>query len=584
MESKVLHIIDNQSPILNDKSLVIDMNNSDIKYQNSIDILDIFTMKQKELKSSLLNFTSIIYNTLQKQIEDKEILKYLLGSLIFEKSPYKTDSLYLYYKLNIIVEYINKNCINHIELHSTNKNIVNFFTKYCITQKINLQNSYKIDEKLDIKAFVMKNSTLSYLYKFKVEAKKISQKIQINTQKNKKLVVSYYPNYYFEDDEFINKYFMDISKKLNQDYDWLFIYADDINNIKSEEDILDKHNFNQYNFLDTYIDYKDLINIYILHKKLIKRCENIDVKELFIDENSVDYFNIFIDDWKKSLSIVLLDTLIFEKKFKNYFQTNKFDEIIYLMEYQPWEQMLIKQAKKDDNTLIKGIVHSVIRPNLLNYFYSKDIHNGMYLPDLVGVNSDDVKQIMIDNGFKNSQLKEIEAQRFIYLSKINLKEQKEIKNNLLITTSIDYKETKELLETFAKVYNKPKYDNIYIKAHPDLPIDSIISSFRIFPMYHLLSGSMSDAFDLVDTVYTANTSSVLLESLLNGKKTITLFSLGSLPMPAVSKHPLLRVATNKDQLKEIIYNTEIRKIENSSSNLLYLSNKLHRWDSFIYDK
>jgi len=576
--NKVLHIIDNIYPNLEDDSItacLFDTRN----YKNDINILKIFQIEQEELKEKLLNFTATIANNLEEKIKNKDIYRYLISSnIIFEKSPYKTDYIYLFYKLNIVLKYIDNNNIKSIQIHSSNTSLIKFFNKFVASKNISLDTTNSKNN-FSIKQFIMKNNTLSFIFKLYIESKKIKKKLIRNKKNNKKLVVSYYPNYFFEKNKFISRYFSDISKKLNIEYDWLFIYADNIEKIKYEENILKKNDFQNYNFLDSFINYKDFFEIYKKNKKILKELNQINLKTLFI-YNGINYSDIVIDDWKKSLAIVLIDTLIFEKKFYNFFQKYNYDEVIYLMEYQPWENMLNK-ILHTKNIISKGTTHSVIRPNLVNYFHHQNIHDDLYLPDFVGANGDGIYYQFLKNSFNKEQVLKIEAQRFNYLDDINLSETKN-NNSLLITTSIDEIETKELLRTFAKAYQNELFKTIYIKSHPDLPIDNIIKQINNFPIYKILSGSMQEAFKNANIIYTTNSSSVLLEALLNKKRTITLFSLKSLPMSAINKHPLLFIATSVKKLNIIL--SDIHSCNNSKivdDNMLYLNKQYQLWDKFL---
>ena len=75
------------------------------------------------------------------------------------------------------------------------------------------------------------------------------------------------------------------------------------------------------------------------------------------------------------------------------------------------------------------------------------------------------------------KIKYIEAQRYNYLLDSSDK-QIILDNNLLITTSIDYAETQELLEVFADAYDISVFDTIYVKAHPDLLVENIINKLN----------------------------------------------------------------------------------------------------------
>jgi surface carbohydrate biosynthesis protein (TIGR04326 family) len=247
------------------------------------------------------------------------------------------------------------------------------------------------------------------------------------------------------------------------------------------------------------------------------------------------------------------------------------------MEYQPWEQMLNKIL--DDKTLTIGITHSAMRINLLNYIYHNEVHKYLYNPLKVLVNSKSFKQTMLNNGFDKKDIIPIEAQRFDYLNDVKISNN--LNNNLLITTSIDYEETKELLEVFANAYVDKSFDKIFIKPHPDLDITSIINSISKFPKYVLLEGTIQEAFDLCNVVFTVNSSSVLLESLLYHKKTITFYSLKTLPMPAIKKHPLLCIAISDKELRDIFKSMMLPQMTNIEFKPFYLNKNMKLWKEFL---
>ena len=154
----------------------------------------------------------------------------------------------------------------------------------------------------------------------------------------------------------------------------------------------------------------------------------------------------------------------------------------------------------------------------------------------------------------------------------------------MISTSINYRETKELLEIF--FLSNTKFEKVYIKEHPRMPVRPIIeSSIKGFPSYELIGGSMQDAFQLSDIVYVANSSSVLLESVLLKKQTVSLISLSTLPIPAINKASNLYFVEDESSLSNIFAQltneskTDILK--NDTVNDLYLNKDLHLWHKFL---
>ncbi len=222
----------------------------------------------------------------------------------------------------------------------------------------------------------------------------------------------------------------------------------------------------------------------------------------------------------------------------------------------------------------------------MNYYHSKIIHPYFYLPIFVGANSDFIKSLLLKNGFNKNQVLKIEAQRYNYLSDISKKKtDKKIKlaKTILIFTSNILKETTELLETLS--ISGVTFEKVYIKEHHLLPVSSIIKSLKKFPPYEILSKTAVESFEYSDIVYIASGSSVLLESVLKNKETVSLVSLAALPIPAVEKATNLYFAHDAVSLSKILheltsnYNNEA--ILNDQKDYLYLDKDLKLWRDFL---
>jgi len=415
------------------------------------------------------------------------------------------------------------------------------------------------------------------------EIKIKKKKIFPYKNETKKVIFSYFPGYTFEK-KFISKYFSEVSSLIKNDYAWLFFYVGNNKMMKHQDQII-KNRLNTFGFLETYFSIRDFKQV--LHKflKINKKLKSIKYKNLFIFKE-INYLEIFKSDWMHSIKFVLLKAIIFEKKFSNFLNENShIKEIIYLMEYQDWELMLNKVAQKR-GVKTKGIIHIVVRPNLMNYYHSKLIHKYLYKPSFVGVNSDFSKSLLLKNGFNEEQILKIEAQRFNYLADVqnNNVENIKSKNSILIITSINYKETKELLEVFAS--SNVKFEKVYIKEHPHLKVSSIIKNLnKNFPAYELVNGSVMDAFSCSEIIYIANGSSVLLESVLCKKITLSLISLSTLPMPAVDKASNLHFVYDSHSLSDILIKLKTKPQEclfsDDNYDYLYLDKRLNLWNNFI---
>ena len=594
MEFDNLYIIggaDNKVKIeIYKNSKVIFIDKEQDEYLNTISLIKDFQEKQNSLRENWLNFQEQVFNKIKPFLDKDEDFYYLLSNLFFEASPNKTNSIFKFFKIRLIIDYIKSKKIKNLFLYNVSKDIEIFF----YSNKDNLNFSVKTLKFKKKKFFLKKifkdlakEYFISAIFKRLVdECKKKQKKKPYHRSILNKVVFSYYyPGGQTFKNSFSSKYFEKVSSLLNGKYEWLFLYIGNFTKLRKENELITR-NFSSFGFLDFYFSLTDFYKIIIDFYRVRKKLKLIKYKKLFIFEE-LDYLPLIEKDWSISMSILLLDQIIFEKKISNFFTKNsQINEAIYLLEFQPWEHIFNKVAKRN-NVKTKGVIHSVVRPNVMNYYHSKKIHPYLYMPSYVGVNSDFSRSLMIKNGFKLDQILKIEAQRFNYLlknkSKFNL-DKSRLKKTILIITSIIHNETKELLEFFASV--NVKFEKVYIKEHHLFKVEPIIkSSIKNFPSFEIFEGTITDAFELSDIVFTANGSSVLLESVVNKKETVSVISLSSLPIPAIDKAPNLHFVNDADSLSKILKKLTERQVDrvinNGISNYLYLNDELSLWQDFL---
>jgi surface carbohydrate biosynthesis protein (TIGR04326 family) len=559
-------------------------------FQNQFSLLNYFEENQNLLREKWLILQEQVFKKIRTKLDADEDFKYLLCNLFFEASPNKIKSIYQFFKLYTTLEYIKKEKIKNVYLLNISNEVKNFFNSninnFSFSFKIISSQKKAFSKKKIIEKLEKKNFIFSIFSSLVNEYKKKKQNIFSKKSQSSKVVFSYYyPGGNSFESRFLNRYFEEVSYLLNSKYDWLFQYVGDTSKLNYENNLI-KDNVNSFGFLDAYFSFLDFPKIITKFFKIRKKLKSIELNKLFFFEN-VNYLCLFKSDWLTSVTVLLFKLLVFEKKISNFLINNsKVNEILYLMEFQPWEQILNKVSKKL-NIKTKGVIHSIARPNTMNYYHPKIIHPYFYLPSLVGVNSEFSKSLMLKDGFSNNQVMEVEAQRYNYLADIDDKIDNatpKSKNSILIFTSNIPKETIEMLELFA--LSKMKFDKIYIKEHHLLPVSSIIKSLNMtFPSYEILNCKASEAFKYSDIVFIANGSSVLLESVIKKKITVSLISLSTLPMPAVEKAENLYFVYDLNSFKEILNKLNFKSTNDIShtvkNDYLYLNKGLTLWFEFL---
>ncbi len=574
---------------ISEKSKVVFLDKKLIGLSNELELIKILEKKQNFLREKWLNFQEQVFKKLKIQIDKDKDFYYVLCNLFFEASPLKTDSVYKFFKLYLLLDYVKKEKIKNIFLHNVSKEIEDFFyiNMNLFSFSVNITSTLKKNQSLIklLKKSEKENVIFSLLSGFIQEYKKKKQKILYKKSKSNKVVLSYYiPGANKFDNGFSNNFFDDVSALLNKDYNWLFIYEGHGSNFDYENKLISK-NINSLGFLDSYLSFMDFSKIIPKFFRVRKKLKSIKYNDLFVFED-VNYSCLIKSDWFTSISILLFKLLIFEKKFSNFIKLNpQVKEIIYLLEFQPWEQILNKIAQKH-KIKTKGVIHSIARPNVMSYYHPKLLHSYFYLPNQVGVNSDFSKSLLLTNGFSKDQLLEIEAHRFNYLAEQSEISYKKInsKKSILIITSVSLKENIELLETFSQ--SNVKFENIYIKEHFLFPVSSIIkSSIKNFPSYKVINCSVLEAFKFSDIVYSANGSSVLMEAVVKKKPTVSLISLASLPIPAIEKsenlHFVYDVKSLSNILRQLNLNLFNHALPDNEKEYLYLDKELKLWKEFL---
>lgn len=542
--------------------------------------------KQNFLRKKWIQFQEEVFSKIKKKLDGDKDYYYLLGNFFFEASPNKTQSIYKFFKLYLIIDFIKKKKTKKIYLINISNDIKNFFYDNYKILSISLE---IVDKKIQGISYekVFKNNVIFTLFNliFKEFKKGKINKIPIKKKSNKVVISYYYPGSHIFKKNIISKYFEEVSLLLNNDYDWLFLYVGNISKIKYENKVIE-NGINLHGFLDSYFSLVNFFKIIPNYLSIRKKLNSLSLEKLFFFEE-INYSNLIKNQWLTYNSSPLLNLLIFEKKFLNFLSSNpQLKEVIYLMEFQPWEQMLNKVANKY-NIKTKGIIHSVVRSNMMNYYHSKKIHRYLYLPNYVGANSDFSKLLLTKNGFAKKQIHKIEAQRFNYLldykRKINKKKSKSDKT-ILIITSIIPEETYELLHFFALA--NVRFKKVYIKEHPIFPIKSILKSLsKVFPDYEMISSTVSVALKNADIVYTACGSSVLLESVTHKIPTVSLISLSTLPIPAIEKasnlYYVYDVVSLSNILKKLLKDLNSNNFEKDRIKYLYLGKNLKLWRKFL---
>ena len=107
-------------------SQIVFFDKTQVGFNHQLPLIKIFENQQHFLLEKWLNFQEIVFKKLLPFINKDEDYRYLLSNLFFEASNYKTNSVYQFYKLYLITNYIKKENIKNIFLINVSKEIEKF--------------------------------------------------------------------------------------------------------------------------------------------------------------------------------------------------------------------------------------------------------------------------------------------------------------------------------------------------------------------------------------------------------------------------------------------------------------------------
>lgn len=541
---------------------------------NELLLLEEFEKNKNQIKSEYLDWVQAFpYQKISNQTI-KEFLAFGHGfslwwtTLLAEKNPLKTNAVHNSLKLialNSLLAKHSKDFSNIVIVSNDPKistTIKNLFPT--IPAKIYLSNGEK---NKDIKTFLRKSTLFSGIFVFLREmyyTMLASRLVLKKPQGKKNCIHSYFPGFNKESMEkgvFESKYWgkkvqQIIEGKNGSSYLLQYVtneelsYREAVNNVEK----LNNNSENDFYLIEQFNKIGDLVKSFILFFKLSKKFSRVFKPDFFRFYNSnLNFFEIHKDDLAISLKgSELARVIIWCNAFKNFFEFLPRSDFFYPMEMQGWETILNYFAHRKNHRTF-GTIHATVKNLMLNFFNSKSAYLekefGYPLPSNICYNSSPCKKFFAEQGLKN--LEKIEANRFAYLGSVGSSfAEGEDRKRLLITTSINYQESKDLLEMFAEACKNSdqKFHQVFIKPHPYLPLEPILKKIVGFPKFEYSNKPVLELLKDSNYLLCTNSSSVLIEGLMCGVKTITVVNLKNLNMNPIDDHELLTIVKSKSEL------------------------------------
>lgn len=427
------------------------------------------------------------------------------------------------------------------------------------------------------------------------------------------LLVSYFPAVESKAAErgvFKNKFYPVLQGKLREwdlNYAWLLMHVD-MDGKKFKDSLELAYNFEQKGeklfFLQEFFQPKHFLKCMAiwLRQACLSLFLYICVQRYALSQEpfGMECSPLFKKLWFQSFcGTTGAEGVLYDALFKNVFTSfPHFSDVIYLMEMHAWEKGLnagVRNVAPEIRTI--GFQHAAISSNYYHYFYdpSETIASGkktdLPIPNVMAITGEHTKSLLSVCGYGNIEL--VESIKHIYVNKLlSTKFEKPHKKPvLLVAGSVNRKETKTLTSIVHTAFPKSDFFEIWFKAHPLCPFETIFEELDIDPDksgYLLKGGNIADVLRESSAVFVP-TSTVSIESLAFGCEVLIPILADSMLMNPLSDyeefyHPIGTPSELKSSVEAILFRGKTKNVSdycNFVKNYWLTDPELARWQALL---
>ena len=259
------------------------------------------------------------------------------------------------------------------------------------------------------------------------------------------------------------------------------------------------------------------------------------------------------------------------------------------LENCPWERMLTHAVHAlPDCGPVYGAQHSTIRPTDFRYFDDPRTFETQttrdFQPDRILANGQSAHSQWQDAGVPAERLGEIEALRYLYLQQMPVADQGAAHPRLLAVTSFFADETRAHAELLARSLQEGLLDNleIIVKPHPYLPVDDLLRKLLgdAAQRLHFADGPIAAQLLPGTIVWASNSTTVALEAALRGLPLMVMQPSGDFDLCPLQNVPgLVRTGSLEDVRRALAHGAPATP--RLQADFLRLDPGLPRWRSLL---
>ena len=261
----------------------------------------------------------------------------------------------------------------------------------------------------------------------------------------------------------------------------------------------------------------------------------------------------------------------------------------YLIENQPWEMALIHLWRKYNHGQLVGVAHSTVRFWDLRLMsdlrrFSDISKNTMPRPDLVAVNGPLAHASLVDAGYPENELVDVEALMYQHLTNTPTNGRKKSINSsnlvtILVATDFLESATRTQMKLLNELLQNTESKNLRVLLKPHWS-----QTFKdLHPRIEVVSGKedLATYFDQCDVLYCSAITSAVIDGVCAGVPVIQCLDPQSFNLSPLRGRVEVQVVRTTEELKSAINNLGDQPPIIKSNTLFNLDSQLPKWKALL---
>ncbi len=399
--------------------------------------------------------------------------------------------------------------------------------------------------------------------------------------------------------KFESQYWTNLVEELkDSDVNWLHNLVDqhkksELLHIKSLQNDFNLANTNNRHLII------DSINELAVFVKSVKSYLRLLIRSLWLDKyksaftlssTPINFWPVFKNEWLNSLRgyEAMINCIRFHRLEFILQRLPKQRLGFYLIENQPWEMALIYLWRKHDHGQLVGVAHSTVRFWDLRLmsdprrFLEVGI-NMMPRPDLVAVNGPLAHTSLVDAGYPESELVDVEALMYQHLATAPTNERKKSSDSskvtILVATDFLESATQTQMKLLNELLQTTESENLRVLLKPHWS-----QTFKdLDPRIDVVSGKedLATYFDRCDVLYCSAITSAVIDGVCAGVPVIQCLDPRSFNLSPLRGRAEIQVVRTTKELTHAIKDLGDTPPIIEPSTLFNLDSRLPKWKALI---